>query len=367
MFFPITGKITGQEIATRLIYKFFKISKDYQPQLIGIEGYNRKYKLSPFHWVKYINTIFFVYFNQLYKLSRGNSILYLNMGQTFKSIILEGVPFVIACIINSNNSNVISLHGEFFIFWKKGIKRKIFIWVLSKVTFVTVLSKKQKQKLNDLGINLHKVVIINNTCDIDGAGSSTNNVKYTNILFLSNLIDTKGFREYLDAIKILSQKKYKINAYLVGDLTRSYLNTNSVSINEKYINNVIQEINKSQDTKIHWIRGLYGVEKTSILNKTDIFVLPSKKEAQPIVIIEAMAFGCAIIASNVGEIPNMLKERSGIVLKDTKPSTIAENVISLITNRQKLVTLQRNAKARFNNYFSNEKYISSWRSIFSIM
>ena len=50
-----------------------------------------------------------------------------------------------------------------------------------------------------------------------------------------------------------------------------------------------------------------GEEKKKLLKKSDVYVLPSYAEGVPISILEAMAYGMAIVATPVGGIPEIVK------------------------------------------------------------
>lgn len=61
-----------------------------------------------------------------------------------------------------------------------------------------------------------------------------------------------------------------------------------------------------------------------LLIDTDIFMLPSRSEACPLALLEAMASGCASVATNVGDIPIILSvPESGLVVEPDDPSQLA--------------------------------------------
>jgi glycosyltransferase involved in cell wall biosynthesis len=67
--------------------------------------------------------------------------------------------------------------------------------------------------------------------------------------------------------------------------------------------------------------------------EADIFFLPSRWEGVPLTILEAMCFGCIVIATNVGGISEIIEDRtSGFLLSNDEPdSTIASKACELIS------------------------------------
>ena len=57
---------------------------------------------------------------------------------------------------------------------------------------------------------------------------------------------------------------------------------------------------------IEYLGWVSGSKKDAELATADIFVLPSYKEGMPVSVLEAMAFGAAVITTPVGGVPDMM-------------------------------------------------------------
>ncbi len=69
----------------------------------------------------------------------------------------------------------------------------------------------------------------------------------------------------------------------------------------------------------------------AIMAQTDIFVLPSILEGLPLSIIEAMAYGCPIVATAVGGIPELIEDGvNGLLCQPADPVGLAQKIQALI-------------------------------------
>ena len=79
----------------------------------------------------------------------------------------------------------------------------------------------------------------------------------------------------------------------------------------------------------------------------DVFVLPSLYEGRPTVINEAMASECAIVASNVGGIPEQVRDGyNGFLVEPKTPSALAKKILYLLNNEDELKRMGRNSRKR---------------------
>ena len=69
--------------------------------------------------------------------------------------------------------------------------------------------------------------------------------------------------------------------------------------------------------------------KNEIIDNCDILICPSFSEGMPNVILESMARGLAIIASNVGAIPLMVNSENGIIINEINVQSILKSIIDL--------------------------------------
>lgn len=175
--------------------------------------------------------------------------------------------------------------------------------------------------------------------------------KKLTIGMISYLDEHKGFRFFLDAITILSKKNYDFEYYIAGHNDENFNFSEFI-----YKNNLIN--------KLHFLGEVKNAANT-ILPMCDIIVLPSVMEGLPMSLIEAQSYGIPILATDVGGIPEILKDgyngyfikRNGddIADKITKCSDIG-NYIKLSQNSKDLYMQNFTAEKMFSNYenFINE-------------
>ena len=101
-----------------------------------------------------------------------------------------------------------------------------------------------------------------------------------------------------------------------------------------------------------------GDEKWKYFNEANLFLFPSRTEGFPNVILEAMCFGLPIIASNVGNIPEMVgwdtDSEAAWILKrhPVSAAELAETIASLISNPDLRRKMGENGRRRIRNYLA---------------
>jgi glycosyltransferase involved in cell wall biosynthesis len=84
-----------------------------------------------------------------------------------------------------------------------------------------------------------------------------------------------------------------------------------------------------------------------LLVAADMFVLPSRQEGLPVVLMEATGVGLPIVATAVGGVPHVLTDGvDGLVVPPDSPADLADAVATLVADRALRERLGRGAKAR---------------------
>ena len=99
----------------------------------------------------------------------------------------------------------------------------------------------------------------------------------------------------------------------------------------------------------------------------DCFVLPSRFEAFPMTILEAMASGCAVVATDVGGIPEIFGENQecGLLFPVGNGEQLIHHLTSLskdITRKERLVG---NSRVRVEKNFSLQQMTNDALSVYT--
>ena len=166
------------------------------------------------------------------------------------------------------------------------------------------------------------------------------------ILFLSNLILSKGILVLLDSLKILKDSDYIFSCIFVGS---------EGDLDKKQFN---EEIKKRELQKIVTYEGMkVGDEKKNCFIKSDIFVLPTTSDCFPLVLLEAMNYGLPVISTFEGAIPEIVDDGiTGLLCKKNNNSDLAEKLKILIEKTDMRKKMGDAGRIKFLNCFTIESF-----------
>jgi len=132
---------------------------------------------------------------------------------------------------------------------------------------------------------------------------------------LSNLCVEKGSVRFVELFSALRSQGVKVKAKLAGP------------IGDEQVRGAIQKASQAYPDSFEWIGPVYGEAKSDFYASIDVFVFPSQyvNEAQPLVLLEAMAHGAAIIATGLGCTDCDHRESPGVIASDFEFDALAVN------------------------------------------
>lgn len=221
-------------------------------------------------------------------------------------------------------------------------------WVFSLAHEVVVLGEASRAfVLNDLHCDPQRVhSVINGVPGPRVARRAEGSHTRFRILFLGNLLERKGLSDLLRALSYLQSRSTQWEATIAGggDV-------------EGYRRKAA-ELGLGDNVKFFgWARQDQAVE---LLAQADALVLPSYDEGLPLVILEALANGVAVVCTPVGEIPSTLRDGSEAVFVQPGDSAgIAAALDRLMTDASLRRTLEQRGQAFYRERFSIEAFFNS--------
>lgn len=94
----------------------------------------------------------------------------------------------------------------------------------------------------------------------------------------------------------------------------------------------------------------------------DLFILPSRAEAMPLTVLEAMALGTPILASNVDGIPEIVRHgHTGLLFDPQKPWQLIDGFSRLASSPELRSRLAASSEQRYWQHFSRERMAKAYR------
>lgn len=223
------------------------------------------------------------------------------------------------------------------------------------------VSQQSGDFLRHLGAK--KVKIIPNGVDIIPSASELKKKKLKEkwglenagplILFVGRLIYAKGLQDSFEAIKSIASTYPSLKLVVVGEGPyRSKLEEESARLGLK---------------KFLIFKGAQNQsEVKELLSIADVFINPSHSEGLPRSVLEAAAAGLPIVATDVGGTDEIVRHGvSGVLVKESDPSTFKEGVSQIVKHRVKARHFGRKAQEHVKEHFQWEKITQAYVDLFS--
>ena len=96
----------------------------------------------------------------------------------------------------------------------------------------------------------------------------------------------------------------------------------------------------------------YRTDTTRLIASADLYVLASHHEGLPVTVMEALALGVPVVAPAVGGLPEVVDERSGILVSPDDPAALADAIERVATDPALRARLSEGARASGNRFSS---------------
>jgi glycosyltransferase involved in cell wall biosynthesis len=201
---------------------------------------------------------------------------------------------------------------------------------------------------NILRLGDRPIEILPNPVDISQFQPSSE-VKETTglILFVGTVVEKKGIRELILAFPEILKKFPGARLWVIG---RDWRNPETGQSTVALLRDLIPDEVKPA---IEFRGPVEHSRLPELLSQAQICAYPSHMESQGIVVIEGMAMGKAVVASQTGPGPEIIEHGvSGLLCNPFKPESIAEQIILALTDDQLRRRLGQEARKQATERFS---------------
>jgi len=212
-----------------------------------------------------------------------------------------------------------------------------------------VLGERLKVDISHLIPNEYLFVLPNAVPDIKSKKSDINfNInRSVKILFLSNLMPSKGPMEFLKMAKKISRINKNVHFFLAGPKMSNHFFS---KINEFIYNEDLKDF-------VTLTGPIYEEKKETLFTENDIFVFPTHDDAFPLVILEAMRAGLPIVSSDEGSIPEVVIDGvNGFIIDPKDIDMLTDRVLKLIIDPKLRIKMGNAGREIYEKKFTTNSY-----------
>lgn len=273
-----------------------------------------------------------------------------------------------------NHKMLIQLRGSNFLtFYNQlsGGKQKYITNTLQKCAGAIVLGQKLRYIFEPF-FTSDKIHVVPNggnySFNTEAASNFNPQTSTLKLIYLGNLQPSKGILDVIDAF-IWLNSKLNIELNIVGkwrdQATKQHVFDKLQASGFKLQTSGFRLQVSGFTKQITFHSVLSGQVKLDLLSKNDIMLFPPREpEGHPWVIVEAMAAGLPIIATNQGAISeSVIHNENGFIVDTESPNQIAEKITILMNHPEKCKEMSEKSHMFYLNKYTEDKMTENLTSV----
>ena len=223
--------------------------------------------------------------------------------------------------------------GRLFRGWARG--------TLGRVTSAAVMGESLRGVFGEL-VPADRVEVVPNGTPPNASNGAPRD-RYR-VLFLSSLRRRKGVVEAVEAAAIAAKRVPQARFVFAG------------SWEDPELGEQVRARAKSADGRIEFRGEVVGRAKDSLLASTGMLLFPPRDpEGHPRVVLEVIAAGLPVVATDRGAISETIEEGvTGFLLSEPRPDELADRLVRLLEDDRLYESMSRAAYARYEERFTQE-------------
>jgi glycosyltransferase involved in cell wall biosynthesis len=174
------------------------------------------------------------------------------------------------------------------------------------------------------------------------------------IITVGRFARAKGYEDMIQAFHLLRQKDPNPKLVMVGSGTSA-----------DAIRSQIQDLDLDQSVILTGERE----DVHQLLALSDVYASSSHREGLPLAVLEAMMAGLPVVATSVGDIPNVVTKETGVLVPPHHPELLAAALEDLLRDPQKRRSMGQAAYQRAMTEYSVDawmkKHVALYREVLS--
>jgi glycosyltransferase involved in cell wall biosynthesis len=207
------------------------------------------------------------------------------------------------------------------------------VWLMGLASRVVAVSKAGCDAMLKRGFSKNALrVVVNGTIGSPrlAATFQAAELMHPAIVTVCGLHHRKGVADLINAFRFVSDAVPAAHLYILGE-----------GPSQAEYENLVFALGLSNT--VHFLG--YHADPREYLFPADIFVLASHADPGPLVIAEARNAGCAIVATNVDGIPEMLDcGAAGLLVEPRQPAQLSRAILQLLENKDELTCYSDRAR-----------------------